>query len=82
MAKNGETKPFSKAKKRKGEKAVELLPLTSVIFSLLAGAPDMGGPTSDTKRDILVRYIGKHVVEDLEEESFQETFDESEEEIS
>ncbi|MCB1110217.1 MAG: hypothetical protein KDK64_04495 [Chlamydiia bacterium] len=61
---------------------MELLPLTSVIFSLLAGAPDMGGPTSDTKGDILSRYIGNQVEEYYEDEIVCENNDEVEEEYS
>jgi len=60
---------------------MELLPLTSVIFSLLAGAPDMGGPTSDTKGDIVSRYIGKQV-EESHDDSIVRKDDEAEEELS
>lgn len=57
---------------------MELLPLTSVIFLLLAGAPDMDGPTSDTKGDILSRYIGQQVEECYDSEITQETGEEEE----
>ena len=60
---------------------MELLPLTSVIFSLFAGAPDMGGPTSDTKGDIVSRYIGKQV-EESQGESIDQKNEEADEEIS
>lgn len=60
---------------------MELLPLTSVIFSLLAGAPDMGGPTSDTKGDIVSRYIGKQV-EESHDDSIAHKGEEADEEVS
>ena len=60
---------------------MELLPLTSVIFSLLAGTPDMGGPTSDTKGDIVSRYIGKQV-EESHDDSVARKVGEVDEEVS
>ena len=60
---------------------MELLPLTSVIFSLLAGTPSMGGSTSDTKGDIVSRYIGKQV-EESHDDSLAHKGEEVDEEIS
>lgn len=42
---------------------MNLLPLTTFIFSLLAGNMDMGKATSDVKGEIINRYKGLQVEE-------------------
>ena len=42
---------------------MNLLPLTTLIFSLLAGTIDMGEASSDVKGDIIGRYKGLQVEE-------------------
>ncbi|MCB1107147.1 MAG: hypothetical protein KDK76_03525 [Chlamydiia bacterium] len=44
-----------------------LLPVTIAFISLLEGNPDMGEGTSDTRKDILKRYIGYEIEEGSEE---------------
>ncbi len=60
---------------------MELLPLTSVIFSLFAGAPDMSGPVSDTKDGIVSCYIGKQS-EEPRDDSITHKGDETDEGVS
>ncbi len=44
------------------------LPLTALIFSLIAGNIDKGGATSDVKGEIIGRYKGLQVEETQEVE--------------
>lgn len=49
-----------------------LLPLTTFVFSLLAGTIDMGTATSDVKGEILGRYKGLQV-EEIQEKGEKST---------
>ena len=55
-----------------------LLPLSTFIFSLLAGNIDMGQPSSDVKKDIVSRYKGLQIEEPQENEA-EETGEQDEE---
>ena len=61
---------------------MELLPLTSVIFSLLAGPLHVGRPASNVEGCIPDLYTVQHIVEDLEEEPLINPFDKPKEENS
>lgn len=50
-----------------------LLPLSTFIFSLLAGNMDMGQPSSDVKGEIVSRYKGLQIEETQEQESEEGT---------
>ncbi len=45
---------------------MHLLPLSTLVFSLLAGGGNVEGPASDTKGDIIGRYKGLEEVQEEE----------------
>ncbi|MCP5505454.1 MAG: hypothetical protein H7A38_01050 [Chlamydiales bacterium] len=53
-----------------------LLPLSTFIFSLLAGSHDMGQPSSDVRGELVSRY--KSVIEEADQEA-EETAEADEE---
>ncbi|MBF5059029.1 hypothetical protein [Candidatus Neptunochlamydia vexilliferae] len=55
-----------------------LLPLSTLIFTLLAGGDILDGPTSDTKGDIISRYQG-YDIEETEDEVDEDDSSEEEE---
>jgi hypothetical protein len=57
-----------------------LLPLSTFIFSLLAGKADMGQPSSDRKGELVSRYKGLQIEETQEQDAEEQT--ESSEDVS
>ncbi len=60
---------------------MELLPLSGVIFSLLAGTPDAGDTVSDTQEDSVSHYA-KTQTENFQEDLSHHQCDESEDGVT